>query len=423
MQYIKKDLGSFKLHLIKTDKFKTVTLRVVFHSPIKKEEITIRNILTDILLQSSKEYNNRRDLTIKAEDLYAADITTNNQRVGNYIVSSFILQVLNDKYTEKNNLDESIKFLSEIIFNPDVSNKEFNKEKLDIVKNNAVVALNSIKEDASSYSLIRLAEAFDKNSPLSYRMTGYLEDLEEITEAHLYKYYEKMIESDYVDIFVVGDFDNDEMLLTIKKYFKFKKLKKKKEDYFLQIKKCNSKRLFAKETIDNTQSKLAIACPVNKLTDYERNYPLILANIILGGGTDSKLFSEVREKNSLCYTIHSFFNKVDNLLVIAAGIDKDNAVKTIELITKQLNELKKGKFLEKDINIAKEFYNTAVEEISENEHRIINDYLSRELLGTDSIDERIEKMSKVTKQEIIKASKKIGMDTVFLLEGVKNAEN
>ena len=106
MQYIKKDLGSFKLHLIKTDKFKTVTLRVVFHSPIKKEEITIRNILTDILLQSSKEYNSRRDLTIKAEDLYAADITTNNQRVGNYIVSSFILQVLNDKYTEKNKLDE-----------------------------------------------------------------------------------------------------------------------------------------------------------------------------------------------------------------------------------------------------------------------------------------------------------------------------
>ena len=239
MQYIKKDLGSFKLHLIKTDKFKTVTLRVVFHSPIKKEEITIRNILTDILLQSSKEYNSRRDLTIKAEDLYAADITTNNQRVGNYIVSSFILQVLNDKYTEKNNLDESIKFLSEIIFNPDVLNKEFNKEKLDIVKNNAVVALNSIKEDASSYSLIRLAEAFDKNSPLSYRMTGYLEDLEDINEANLYKYYEKMIESDYVDIFVVGDFDNDEMLSTIKKYFKFKKLKKKKEDYFLKIKKCN----------------------------------------------------------------------------------------------------------------------------------------------------------------------------------------
>lgn len=423
MQYINKDLGSFGLHLVKTNKFKTVTIRVVFHTPIKKEEITLRNVLTDILLQSSKEYDSRRSLTIKAEELYAADITTNNQRVGNYIVSSFILQTLNDKYTEKGNLDASIAFLNEIIFNPDVTNNKFRTDKLDVVKTNAQVALNSIKEDASSYSLMRLAEAFDKDSPISYRMTGYLEDLEKITEENLYKYYQKMIDNDLVDIFVVGDFEETEMIQIIKKYFKFKKLKKGKGKYQLEIRKCNSKRLFAKETTDNTQSKLAIACPVNKLTEYERNYPLVLANLILGGGTDSKLFKEVREANSLCYTIHSMFNKMDNLLVIAAGIDKDNATKTVELITKELKDLKKGKFLEKDIETAKEFYFTALEEVEENEHRIINEFLSRELLGIDSLEKRREKMSKVTKQEIVKASKKIGMDTIFLLEGVKNEEN
>lgn len=419
MQYINKDLGSFGLHLIKTDKFKTVTVRVVFHTPIKKEEITMRNILSDILLQSSKDYESRRDLTIKAEELYAADISTNNQRVGNYIVSSFLLQILNDKYTEAGNMEESIKFLSEIIFNPDVKDNKFKTEKLDVVKNNANVALNSLKEDASSYSLIRLVEAFDKSSPVSYRMTGYLEDLETITEENLYRYYQKMIDNDLVDIFIVGDFDATEMTQIIKKYFKFKKLKKNKEPYRLECRKCNSRRLFAKEKIDNTQSKLAIACPTNKLTDYERNYPIVLANLILGGGTDSKLFKEVREENSLCYTVHSFFNKMDGLLYITAGIDKKNATKTVELITKDLIDMKKGRFTERDITIAKEFYNTAQEEIEENEYRIINEYLARELLGVDPVEERIEKMNKVTKQEIVKVSKKIGMDTVFLLEGVK----
>ncbi len=80
MQYIKKDLGSFGLHLIKTDKFKTITMRIVFHTPIKKEEITMRNVLSDLLLQSSKEYPSKRELTIQAEELYAADITSNTQR-------------------------------------------------------------------------------------------------------------------------------------------------------------------------------------------------------------------------------------------------------------------------------------------------------------------------------------------------------
>lgn len=423
MQYIDKDLGSFRLHLIETKKFKTVTMRVVFHSPIKKEEITKRNILSDILLQSSKEYDSKRSLTIKAQELYAADITTNNQRVGNYIFSNFVIQVLNDKYTEKGNLEESIKFLSEIIFNPDVENRKFRTDKFDIVKTNAQIALDSLKEDASNYSLIRLAEAYDKDSPSAYRMTGYKEDLEKITEENLYEYYSKMIDNDYVDIFVVGDIDSQTMTTLVKKYFKFKKVKKPKETYKLALHKCRSRRLIAKETIDNTQSKLAIACPISKLSDYERNYSLILANLIFGGGTDSKLFTEVREKNSLCYTIRSLFVKMDSLLIITAGIDKDNFTKTVDLITKNLNDLKKGKFTEKDLQVAKEFYSTTQEELEENEYRLINDCLSRLILETDPIEERVAKMNKVTKQDVVKVAKKINMDTIFLLEGVKHEED
>ena len=151
MKYTKKDLGSFGMHFINTDKFKTITVKVVFHTPIEKELITKRNVLTDILLQSSKKYETRRNLTIKAEDLYAADVSTNNQRLGNYILTSFILQVLNDKYTEENNFEKAIEFLSEIILNPDVDDKGFKEEKLGIVKNNTKIGIDSIKEDASNY--------------------------------------------------------------------------------------------------------------------------------------------------------------------------------------------------------------------------------------------------------------------------------
>lgn len=423
MKYTKKDLGSFGLHLINTDKFKTMTMKVVFHTPIIKSEITKRNILSDILLQSSKKYETRRDLTIAAENLYAADISNNNQRLGNYIVTSFVLQVLNDKYTEEGNFEKAVEFLSEIIFNPDVNNNKFNTEKLDIVKNNAEVALNSIKEDTSGYSLIRLMEAYDKDSPISYRMMGYLEDLDKINEENLYDCYYKMIDNDYVDIFIVGDFDNKEILSIVKKYFKFKKVKKKKEPYKLECKTPRKRRLLAKETTENSQSKLAIACPINGLTDYERNYPLVLANIIFGGGTDSKLFKEVREANSLCYTIHSFANKLDNILVITSGIDKENYTKALELISKDLLDMKKGKFDNNDIDIAKQYYETSIEAIDESEINIINEYLYEEILGLEPIEERAKKMQKVRKQDITRVCKKITMDTVFLLEGVKYEED
>ncbi len=423
MEYIKKDLGSYKLHLIKTDKFKSITVKVSFHRVIKKNEITIRNILSDMFMQSSKKYNSKRELTIKAQDLYAAGLRTTNSRLGNYINTDFYLTVLNDKYTEDGNFASSLEFLSEIMFNPDVEDGKFNEEKLDIVKSTCRSALNSIKEDASNYSLIRMAEAFGEGEPISYRMMGYLEDLDNITGTSLYEFYLDMIKNDFVDIFVIGDVDIKEATDLIKMYFKFDILKKLKMPFMVDEKKPRRSKLVFNEEIDNTQSKLAIGCRINGLSEYERNYPLTLFNVIFGGCSDSKLFKEVREENSLCYTIYSITNKLDNVLLIRAGIDKENYKKTVSLIEKNLKDMCNGKFDETDILMAKEYYNTALEEIEDSQSKIINNYLMMELINTDDIDVKREKMSKVTKSEIVKVAKKVTIDTIFCLEGVRNEED
>ena len=423
MEYIKKDLGSYKLHLIKTDKFKSITVKVSFHRVIKKNEITIRNILSDMFMQSSKKYNSKRELTIKAQDLYAAGLRTTNSRLGNYINTDFYLTVLNDKYTEDGNFASSLEFLSEIIFNPDVEDGKFNEEKLDIVKSTCRSALNSIKEDASNYSLIRMAEAFGEGEPISYRMMGYLEDLDNITGTSLYEFYLDMIKNDFVDIFVIGDVDIKEATDLIKMYFKFDILKKLKMPFMVDEKKPRRSKLVFNEKIDSTQSKLAIGCRINGLSEYERNYPLTLFNVIFGGCSDSKLFKEVREENSLCYTIYSITNKLDNVLLIRAGIDKENYKKTVSLIEKNLKDMCNGKFDETDILMAKEYYNTALEEIEDSQSKIINNYLMMELINTDDIDVKREKMSKVTKSEIVKVAKKVTIDTIFCLEGVRNEED
>ncbi len=423
MQYTRKDLGSYRLHCIRTKKFKTIMVRVVFHTPIKKEEITIRNVLCDIFMQSSKKYRSKRELTIKAQDLYAADFQTSNSRMGNYMNTNFYLTVLHDKYTEKGNFQAAVEFLKEIIFEPDIEKNAFDQKKLDIVKTNCKSALEAIKEDASNYSLIRMFEAYDKKSPVSYRMMGYIEDLEKITPQNLYQYYQNMITSNLVDIFVIGDIIEEEIIQIIKQNFVFKTLKKQRVPYLLPNRKPRPRRLFAKETSENVQSRLAIACCCYGLTDYERNYPLTLYNVILGGGNDSKLFREVREKYSLCYDIYSVPNKLDHLLLIRSGIDAKNYKQTVDLIEKVLNEMKKGKFTEENLKAAKEYYNTALEELEESESRIIDNYYMMELLGTDDLEEKRKKMNQVTKEEIIKVAKKIKMDTIFCLEGVKDGNN
>ncbi|MBR5369832.1 MAG: insulinase family protein [Bacilli bacterium] len=423
MNILNKDLGSYKLHLINTDKFKTVTIKVLFHTPIKKDEITKRILVTNTLLQSSKKFDSRRKLTIESENLYSADIGVSNQRLGNYITTSFSLQVLMDKYTEDGNFKKSLDFLKEIIFNPDIDNKEFKKEKVDFVKHECLVKLNSIKERPSRYSSLRLWELFDSKSPISYRIVGYSEDLEKISERNLYDFYLNMINTDYVDIFVVGDFDNKEMLSLIKETFKFKKIKKPKKSYILKNRKPRIRRLFSKEEITNSQSSLAIACPVYRLTKYERDYALVLGNLIFGGGVDSKLFKDVREANSLCYSITSFYSKMDNMVTIKSGIDRVNFTKVINIITKKLDEMKKGKFSDEDINSAKEEYINALENLEEDEERMINEVMSSEILEMDDVKTRISTIKSVKKSDIVKAFRKVHMDTIYLLEGVLDEED
>ena len=377
----------------------------------------MRNILSDLLLQSTSKYSSKRNMIIEAEELYAADVYNNTQRIGNYIMTSFMLQVLNDRYTESGNLEKAIAFMGEILFHPDIKNKCFKDDKLSIVKKNCEVALSSLKEDPVDYSMIRLKEAYDKENPISYRMLGYKDDLEKIDVSNLYQYYLNMIENDFVDIYVVGDFKADELLMMIKKNFKFRKIKKKHVSFDIKNKPCRKRRLIAKEKNHSSQSKLAIACPIEKLKDHEKNYALVLGNIIFGGGVDSKLFKDVREKNSLCYSIYSIYSKLDNMMLISAGIDRDAFEKTVSLITNILEKLKKGKFSENDVKVAKEFYQSSITSIEESPMNLIREYLTEEMIGLDPYQERVKIMNKVKRSEIIKAFKKIKMDTIFLLEG------
>ena len=423
MQYTLKDQVSYNLHLIKTKKFKTITVRVVFSAPIIKEEITMRNVLSDILLQSTDKYSSKRNMIIESENLYGAEIYNNTSRWGNYILTSFSLQVLHDKYTESGNMLKAINFLSEILFNPDKVGERFREDKLALVKNNCEIAIDEMKENYSEYAITRLKEAYDKNSPVSYRICGYKDDLDKINESNLYQYYLKMINTNDVDIFVVGDFDNKKMLEIIRDNFRFRKVKKLKPRYDLPIKNPRTRRLFAKEQIDNTQSKLGIVCPIGKLSAYEKNYPLVLANIILGGSADSYLFKNIRESSSLCYSIYSTLNKLDNNIIIAAGIDKNNFNKSVKEITNVLNKLKKGNFTPKDVEIAKELYNTMIDTIEESPYNLINEYLSERVIGFEDYKDRDQIMNNVTKKEIVKVFRKIKMDTIFLLEGDYHGED
>ena len=85
--------------------------------------------------------------------------------------------------------------------------------------------------------------------------------------------------------------------------------------------------------------------------------------------------------------------------------------------------MKKGKFEIKDVNIAKEYLITAMDDIYEDSNSIISYYFSKDLLKLDKLDVRKDKKKKKKRNEIIRLSKKIKLDTIFNLEGGSNNGN
>ncbi|HIR58578.1 MAG TPA: insulinase family protein [Candidatus Onthousia excrementipullorum] len=423
MDYVKKDLGAYNLHIIKTNLYKTITVKIFFREEALKENITKRNFLSRMMMLGSNDYKTKVELTKAEQDLYAVNISSTNRRIGNYLDTGISLKVLHDKYTEEGNFEKSLDLLDSLIFNPKVTNNAFDEVDFNTVYEEYKADLSSLVENKMTYALIKGLEATDNKSVISYRGIGYLEDLEKITKENLYDYYKNVISHNFVDIFVLGDVDEEKITNIIREKFKINTFKKKPIKALVEPLKV-SRIKTVKEKVEAEQDNLIITLSLNNLTDYERNYPLSLYNAILGGGSESLLFSEVREKNSLAYYVSSTPNKLDNLIIIRGGITKDKSMDAVNIIKKILKDLEAGKIDDDRVEKAKEYYTSAIDDIIESPFQIIESYYMIELLGVDDIETKRKKMLKVTKDEIIALAKKVKINTIYILEGSDdNGEN
>lgn len=417
MNYQKYNVGAYNLHVIKTKKFKTISIEVIFKRLFTKDDITIRNLLSDVLMTSTKNYNNERLFNIEKQNLYSLKVSSNNLFSGKYTLMNFKTTFLNEKYTEKDYNKKSIEFFFDILFKPNANDNKFDRKSFDENYKALKERIETFEEDLRSYSLTRLLEELDKTNTYGVRYCGYLKDLEKITPKKLYEYYETLIRKDITDIYVIGDVDDEEIKKIITEYFKVNTLKKESGSHFISHDKFRKTVKTIKEVKDINQSKLLLGFKIEDMDLFERQYVTYIYSYILGGSADSKLFKNVREKNSLCYYVSAGILRLESLMVISSGIDKKNYKKAVSLIKKEVKNMQEGKFTIEDINNGKITYKSGIKSLEDKPSNIVGTYASMNYLGYDPLDEKIKNVDKIDKDMIVKFAKKIHLDTIYLLEG------
>ena len=405
-----------KLTLIPESKFKTNLISVYIQRKLDRNEVTKNALLPGILKSGCNKYKTLGQLIDREEELYGSYLHAGASKRGESQVLGFSILSVNEKYLDEKILGQCIEFLNEIINNPLVIDGGFNEEYLNIEKEILKDSIMSIINDKGNYAMKRTNEIMFEGEPYSINGKGYIEDLDTIDRVGLYEHYKEVLKTSPIEIMIEGEFEESEVVELIKEKFQFDRgniIDIPKEEYYKEV----DEEKEVKENMDIAQGKLVMGyrCNVDYL-DEEKYYSLLLGSRILGGGADSKLFINVREKESLCYTIYSTIQKSKSTMMVCSGIEAQNYEKTVNLVKEQVQKLKDGDITESEISNAKIAFINSLNSLNDEIGRISDFYFSQSISKNKSDLDQIKNMiNKSTKEDIVEAVKNIELDTIYFL--------
>lgn len=419
MNYNKQEIKrGITLHQINTNNFKTNLYAIFLATPITRENVTKDAVISAVLRRGTNNIKSQELISQELESMYGASFDCGIEKTGDNHVFKFYLESLSDEFLPaKEDLSKkSIEILLDIVFNPLIENGGFKAEYVEGEKNNIKQIIESKIDNKGQYAYDKCIEETFNGKPYGLYKYGYIEDLEKITPQNLYEYYKKMISECKIDIFCSGITENIEK--DIKENKNIQKVNERKTNCIIgtTVELPMQETKTVQESMQVSQGKLVISLDVDSKIE-NLSYVASVYNAILGGGANSRLFQNVREKESLAYTAGSSYLKPKNMIFIRCGIEIQNYNKALETIKVQLDDLKNGKIEEEDIENAKKLIISSVKSITSEQDTEITYYYGQELAGTlIEISDYENKVNAVTKEQIQEIANSVSINTIYFLK-------
>lgn len=417
--------NGINLHTINTDKFKTNIISIFLTTPLTREYVTYNAVLSAVLRRGSKTMPTQEQISKELEEMYGASFDCGLDKTGDNHVLKFYIETVNDEFLPQDSeemLKVSLKKLAEIVFNPLLEDGKFKEDYVIQEKENIKQRINAKVDNKALYARLRCVEEMYKDEPAGLYKLGYVEDLEKIDSKNLYDYYQKLLENSKIDIFISGKIDKNEAIEIVKENEELNTLNDREAIYVINeiTTKPKVEERTVTEKLDVNQGKIVIGCDIlfdeKDLEDKNLRYQAMLYNALLGGSANSRLFQNVREKASLAYTASSNYVRYKSNIYINAGIEIQNFEKALEIIKKQIEDLKNGDFTDEQIENEKKGIISQISLIDDEQDTQIVYFLGQELTNSNvGIEEYKQSISQVTREQIKNIASKININTIYFL--------
>lgn len=417
MKFYDYNINDFNLHVIKTNRFKTVFYSVNIRFDDAKENERYTSLLSRLLIQTSSKFDSVRDINAFCASIYDPSYNVRVLESGSQNILCLTASFVNEKYTEKGMNKKNFEFLSEVLFEPKVINGAFDEEVFKVQKEKLLEFYRTMKDRPQNYAGGRLSEEMQIKKYQVYKLDELIAAIESLTAKDLYEFYKMIMSKGTLDIFVCGDVNPLELKDMFGKLIKFRGTNSGKINHLVKQVTYNEKPNIITEPSSNTQSNLIVGCKCMDLTDFERKYVFVLYSWILGGGMNSLLNQTVREKNSLCYYIYAVRQNLFESVKIYAGINGEDFEKTYKLIQGEMENMRQGNFSSELFEGVKEIYYNSLIKIEDSQSDLVSNFTSEIFVDNDDVETRRKQMAKVTKEDVMNFASKVHIDTVFLLKG------
>jgi len=408
-------LKGIRYTFIENDKFKTGLLGLFFALPIQKENAAVNALVPAVLRRGCTEYPTMKEISKKLESLYGAKFDCGVSKKGEYQIIRFYGEAVNKQFVqaEENNLLELAKVIQSIVFHPLLEDGVFKKEYVEQEKENLKDLIEARKNDKVQYALERCYELMFDGEPMGLSEYGTVEDVDKITQEDVTAAYHKMVKDFQVDLVVSGKFDENETK-ALQEQFAF--VDREKLDAKINPLPATSEVRNFTEEFDINQGKLSLGYNVDIDINSDEYFQMMVYNGILGGGVQSKLFQNVREKHSLAYYAFSRFDKFQSTIGISCGIEIENYQKALDTVLEQVKDISEGKISDYEYETTIKTLVNSLKSMKDEQVQLLDFNYSQILLGSSmKIDEIIEKIQQVTVEDVVKISERVSLNTIYFM--------
>lgn len=419
--FIRKEIcEGVAFNFINDNRFKTGRISATLLVPLNRKTAAANALLSCVLTRSCRKYPDFTALSKKLDELYGAALYPSVRRIGDFQAVTISITGIDDRFALDNISvsSELTDLLCSIIFEPNIIDGHFVSDDVEQERRQLIENIDAEFNDKRAYAINRCTEIMCRDELFSIGRYGSREDVVALTDNDIYNAWKNLLDTARVELTMLGNTEPENTFNGFKKYFESKPRRCSAKTRIISD-VGEVKRII--ETEDVVQSKLVMGFRCAYPETNEEIIANSLMSAILGGIPTSKLFTNVREKMSLCYYCVSRVDNQKGLMLIDSGVQTENIEKTEKAVLEQLDMLVRGEITDDEISSAKlalkNSYIASLDSLASMQGFFIGNILRNNPLTPQKAAEIVDT---ITREKIVKQAKSIKLDTVFSLIGKDN---